>query len=87
VKKGDTVTVYPHGDKSKAGRGKVIVISENQCAIAVAFGDKPPFAHLPYAIHPLWGFVLLAMRANLNGEWGPWIETGGDGHYEIEEAS
>ena len=37
-------------------------------------------------IHPTHGIVMLAAREELNGApWGPWIETFGGGHFEIEE--
>ena len=83
--RGEAVRVYPHGSPDQAATGSIIMISQNERAIAVAFGDKPPFAKGTVAFHSEFGVVFLAMRTTLNGEtWGPWIETANGGHYEIE---
>jgi hypothetical protein len=85
VKAGDRVRVYPHGSPDKATTAKVIMTSSNGRSIALAFGDNPPFAIVKgggAAIHPEHGLMMLAGRETLDG---PWIETFGKGHYEIEE--
>ena len=90
IERGDKVRVYPHGSPKLATTAEVLIISDNQRAIAVAFGDAPPFvtSKAGVAIHPEHGVVLLAKREILNGKpWGPWVETFGGGHYEIEEAT
>jgi hypothetical protein len=92
ISKGDQVRVYPHGSPERQALALVVLISENQRSIAVAFGDPPPFvtARGGLMIHPAHGVVMLAGRATLEvgGEaWGPWVELSGGGHYEIEEAN
>lgn len=82
---GDTVRVWPHGDDASAAIGRIVIISENQRSIAVAFGDPPPFLQRrdgPIAVHPEQGFMLVAYREAV----GPWVELGSGGHYEIEAA-
>ena len=84
MKNGDVVRVHPHGSPEMATVGHIILIAENQRSIAVAFDSMPPFAFqkMPLVgIHPEYGTVMLAYREAV----GPWIEVGGQGHYEIEE--
>jgi hypothetical protein len=85
---GQSVRVYPHGIPEQAVTGTVLLISGNQRSIAVAFGDLPPFAfeRMPVVgLHPQHGAMMVAMREAIDGKpWGPWIELGGGGHYEIE---
>lgn len=80
---GQRVNVYPHGSPMQGSGGSVVLISENQRAIAVRFDSMPPFAFGPkmpqVGFHPL-GIVMLAQRFEI----GPWIELAGGGHYEIE---
>jgi hypothetical protein len=86
--KGEAVCVYPHGSPEQSAMGTVILISENQLAIAVGFDSVPPFAFRsgPVGFHPDHGVVLLAHRERIDGKpWGPWIELVNGGHYEIEE--
>ena len=86
--KGQSVRVYPHGDPGQIATGTVILVSSNQRSIAVAFEHLPSFAFRDgkdVAIHSDHGVMLLAMRVELNGvPWGPWVELGHGGHYEIE---
>jgi hypothetical protein len=87
VKIDDVVKVYPHGKPEERVDGRVVMISENQRAIAVALADPPPWWKpidgLPLILEH--GFTLLARRVELNGQpWGPWIEVFRQGHYEIE---
>lgn len=84
---GDQVRVYPHGAPELAAVAKIIIVG-NDASIAVAFGDKPPFATAGkgLTLHPMFGVMMLARREILNGKpWGPWIELMGGGHYEMEE--
>lgn len=90
MKAGDLVRVYPHGSPAKEARALVVLLSENGRSIALAFGEaSPPFAIVKgggVALHPEHGIMMLAGREELDGKpWGPWIETFGGGHYEIEE--
>ena len=88
MKAGDRVRVYPHGKEKLATVGEVVIISENQRSIGVAFRDGAPVALTGapgMLLLPGLGQILLASREALDGApWGPWIEFGG-GHYEIEE--
>jgi hypothetical protein len=85
---GQGVHVYPHGIPSQMAAGTVALISGNQLSIAVAFDSMPPFAFRSMPVvgfHPEHGIILLAMRQAIDGKpWGPWIELGNGGHYEIE---
>ena len=88
MKAGDKVKVYPHGSPEESAVGEVAMFSSNGCAIAVVFGDKPPFFRVEdgYAIHLNLGATMLARRVELDGRpWGPWVEMFHKGHYEIEE--
>jgi len=85
MRTGDEVRVYPHGKPEQVAIGKVMILSSNRKSIAVGFPDKPPFVILTDGImvHPDFGIVLMASRYDI----GPWIETFGGGHYEIEEST
>lgn len=88
MKVNDLVRVYPHGEPKLAVPAKVVLLSENGRSIALALGDSPPFliSGGGAAIHPEHGLMMLAGRTELDGKpWGPWIETFGGGHYEIED--
>jgi hypothetical protein len=89
--KGQRVRVYPHGNPSQSALATVAIISQNQLSIAVGFGDKPPFATVKsggICVHPDYGVIMLASRVEIDGKpWGPWVETVGGGHYEIEAAN
>lgn len=90
MKAGDVVRVYPHGAPEQAAEATVLLSTPTRRAVILAFADKPPFAlneARGLTIHPESGIVMLAARALLDGvPWGPWVETFGGGHYEIEEA-
>jgi hypothetical protein len=89
IRAGDQLRVFPHGDPTLAATARVLMISPNQRSIAVAFADKPPFATAgpSLAIHPDYGVMLFALRAEIGGEpWGPWVELFGQGHFEMEAA-
>jgi hypothetical protein len=88
MKQDDRVRVYPHGKPEQSTIATVAIISTNQCSIAVAFEDSPPFRvmHKGTLIDPGRGMMLCARREMLNGQpWGPWIEIFDGGHFEIEE--
>jgi hypothetical protein len=87
MKVGDRVKVYPHGSPGESAIGEVEMLSDNGRAIAVVFGDKPPFfrAKDGYAIHLNLGATLLARRGENGKSLGPWIEVFHEGRYEIEE--
>jgi hypothetical protein len=88
MKGGDCVQVYPHGKPELAADATVRICSANQCAIAVSFDARPPFAKGDVMIHSEFGIMLFAQREKLNGvPWGPWIEILGGGHFEIEEVA
>lgn len=83
MKAGEKVRVYPHGSPDQAADGKVILCSENERSIAVAFDHLPPFVFQKapvVGVHAEHGVVLMAYRHEI----GPWIELAGGGHYEIE---
>jgi hypothetical protein len=87
ITNGDMVRVYPHGSPKQSAEAKVIMLSSNGRSIAIGFSDKPPFAitRAGMMVHAEYGIVMLAMRAELNGQpWGPWVEVVDGGHYEIE---
>lgn len=87
IHKGDKVRVHPHGDETRVGIGTVLIVSENQLSIAVAFGDPTPAidSMKGVAIDPEHGIILLAKREELNGvPWGPWVCIFTGNHYEIE---
>jgi hypothetical protein len=88
MKTGDTVLVFPHGKQKQRAQGKALFVSRNQRSIIVAFEGKPPFVVTKDGIlvHPEHGIVMLASRlmAPDGTLIGPWIETTGGGHYEIE---
>jgi hypothetical protein len=56
--------------------------------LALAFDERPPFAHLRRGITfpPRTREITMILgRHRLNGKpWGPWVEATGGGHYEIE---
>ncbi len=87
--RGDRVRVYPHGSPDQAAIGVVMMISENQLSIAVAFEEKPLFVSIEegFFVGP-YGIVMLAARyATPEGPIGPWVELDGRGQYEIEEVA
>jgi len=83
---GDTVRVYPRGDKSKAANGKIVLLSSNGKAIAISFGE----AHVPFingstgmAIHLELGKMFMGKRDDEG-----WRDVFNDApYYEIEETA
>jgi hypothetical protein len=89
IKRGDQVTVHPHGNSDKKAVAKVLMVSPNNLSIALMFDDMPPFAIVSggMLIHPDYGVVMMAGREASDGRpIGPWVELFGGGHYEIEPA-
>jgi hypothetical protein len=85
IVKGGKVRVYPHGSPEQGATGTVLIISEARIAVVVEFDKMPPFALRGRRVQRDHGIVFVASRVMLNGEsWGPWVELGGGGHYEIE---
>jgi len=86
IQNGQMVRVAQHGS-SKWQVGRVLIISGNGLAICVAFDHLPPFMSVAdgVMIHPEHGFTFFASRVEVDGKpWGPWVELGMGGHYEIE---
>jgi len=86
---GDRVKVFPHGSPERSAEAVIMVISENQRSIAVAFQGRPPFivdkSGGMMVDRELGNIVMMATRGELHGKaWGPWVEMMGGGHYEIE---
>ena len=89
MKKGDMVSIFPHGNEEQRWPAHIEICSRNERSLAVTFEHVPPFLNTRDGVSiylPTERIIMLLTREAIDGvPWGPWIEVMGGGHYEIEE--